>query len=71
MFIYSCFEISIWFQAQQANASKKSEKKNVKRTNEGDDNAADFIDPPTPFGKKKEMSRQMAKQYSPSAVEKS
>ncbi|PRQ60023.1 putative valine--tRNA ligase [Rosa chinensis] len=59
------------FQAQQANAaSKKSEKKSVKRGNEEDENAADFVDPLTPVGQKKQMSKQMAKQYSPSAVEK-
>ncbi|XP_050387841.1 valine--tRNA ligase, mitochondrial 1 [Argentina anserina] len=59
------------FQAQQANvASKKSEKKNVKRANEEDANAAEFVDPPTPFGQKKQMSKQMAKQYSPTSVEK-
>ncbi|XP_024028630.1 valine--tRNA ligase, mitochondrial 1 [Morus notabilis] len=58
-------------QAQQAsNASKKSEKKNVKRNTE-EENSEDFVDPETPFGEKKKMSRQMAKQYNPSAVEKS
>ena len=57
--------------AQQANAgSKKSEKKILKRGNDEDENAADFVDPPTPFGDKKQMSRQMAKQYSPTNVEK-
>ncbi|XP_048325776.1 valine--tRNA ligase, mitochondrial 1 isoform X1 [Ziziphus jujuba] len=58
-------------QAQQAsNAPKKSERKNVKRGTE-EENLEDFFDPETPFGEKKRMSRQMAKQYSPSAVEKS
>lgn len=58
-------------QAQQAsNASKKSEKKNVKRNTE-EENSEYFVDPETPFGEKKKMSRQMAKQYNPSAVEKS
>ncbi|WKA07110.1 hypothetical protein VitviT2T_024974 [Vitis vinifera] len=58
-------------QAQQAssNASKKSERK-IKRDAEGE-NAEDYIDPETPFGEKKRLSRQMAKQYSPSAVENS
>lgn len=58
-------------QAQQtsSNASKKSERK-VKRDAE-EENAEDFIDPETPFGEKKHLSRQMAKQYSPSAVESS
>lgn len=58
-------------QAQQGNSSKKSEKKNVKRSNEEDNNAKDFIEPETPRGEKKRMSAQMAKQYNPSAVEKS
>ncbi|KAJ1392185.1 Valyl/Leucyl/Isoleucyl-tRNA synthetase, editing domain [Sesbania bispinosa] len=58
-------------QAQQSsNASKKSEKKTVKRGAE-DENPEDYIDPETPLGDKKRMSRQMAKQYSPTAVEKS
>ncbi|BFG23275.1 hypothetical protein CerSpe_095490 [Prunus speciosa] len=59
-------------QAQQASSSsKKSEKKKVKRSNEEEDNPEDFIDPETPMGEKKRMSSQMAKGYSPSAVEKS
>ncbi|XP_027367579.1 valine--tRNA ligase, mitochondrial 1 isoform X3 [Abrus precatorius] len=58
-------------QAQQSsNASIKSEKKVVKRGAE-DENPEDYTDPETPLGEKKRMSRQMAKQYSPSAVEKS
>ncbi|WJX89984.1 Valine--tRNA ligase, mitochondrial 1 [Trifolium repens] len=61
-------------QQQQAqlssNASKKSEKKTVKRGAE-DENPADYIDPETPLGDKKQMSRQLAKQYNPTAVEKS
>ncbi|KAI9112058.1 hypothetical protein K1719_016954 [Acacia pycnantha] len=54
---------------KSSNASKKSERKNVKRTD--DENPEDYIDPETPSGQKKNMSRQMAKQYSPRAVEKS
>ncbi|WVY97592.1 hypothetical protein V8G54_029743 [Vigna mungo] len=58
-------------QAQQSsNASKKSEKKVVKRGAE-DENPEDYVDPETPVGEKKRMARQMAKQYSPTAVEKS
>lgn len=57
-------------QEQGANAVKKSAKKNVKR-DEGEENPADFVDPETPDGEKKRLSNQMAKQYSPSAVEKS
>ncbi|KAK7280006.1 hypothetical protein RJT34_25068 [Clitoria ternatea] len=58
-------------QAQQSsNASKKSEKKVVKRGVE-DENPEDYVDPQTTSGEKKQMSRQMAKQYSPANVEKS
>lgn len=58
-------------QAQQAsNASKKSEKKTVKRGAD-DENPQDYIDPDTPFGVKKQLSKQMAKQYNPTSVEKS
>ncbi|KAI4347497.1 hypothetical protein L6164_008307 [Bauhinia variegata] len=57
-------------QEQQASsAPKKNERKNVKRAE--DDNPEDYIDPETPLGEKKRLSQQMAKQYSPSAVEKS
>ncbi|ONK76325.1 uncharacterized protein A4U43_C03F26410 [Asparagus officinalis] len=58
-------------QAQKATeGSKKSEKKLRKREAD-DENPEDFIDPVTPAGEKKQLSHQMAKQYSPSAVEKS
>ncbi|KAK3027465.1 hypothetical protein RJ639_041071 [Escallonia herrerae] len=57
-------------QAQVSSASKVGKKKNVKREAE-EENPEDFIDPETPFGEKKHLARQMAKQYSPSAVEKS
>ncbi|XP_054786171.1 valine--tRNA ligase, mitochondrial 1 isoform X2 [Prosopis cineraria] len=56
-------------QKSSSNTSKKSERKNVRRA--GDENPEDFIDPETPSGQKKHMSRQMAKQYSPRSVEKS
>ena len=36
-----------------------------------EDNPEEFLDPPTPFGEKKRIFSQMAKQYSPTAVEKS
>lgn len=55
---------------QSSNASKKSERKNVKRGAE-DENPEDYIDPETTLGDKKRMARQMAKQYNPTAVEKS
>lgn len=55
---------------QGANAPKKSAKKNIKRDT-GEENPEDYVDPETPFGEKKRLSSQMAKQYSPSAVEKS
>lgn len=58
------------FKAQQAStAPKKSERKNLKR--DGDENAEDYVDPETPSGEKKQLSLKMAKQYSPSTVEKS
>ncbi|KAK9993005.1 hypothetical protein SO802_022708 [Lithocarpus litseifolius] len=58
-------------QAQQAsNNQKKREKKMVKRGGK-EENPEEFLDPPTPFGEKKRISSQMAKQYSPTAVEKS
>lgn len=58
--------------AQQAasNASKKSEKKTAKR-GAVVENPEDYIDPETPFGDKKQMSRQLAQKYNPTAVEKS
>ncbi|KAL3526173.1 hypothetical protein ACH5RR_014545 [Cinchona calisaya] len=56
-------------QAQQS-SSKAGKKKNLKR--EGlEDNAEDYVDPETPLGEKKRLSRQMAKAYNPSAVERS
>ncbi|KAL8036187.1 hypothetical protein ABFS82_12G140100 [Erythranthe guttata] len=58
-------------QAQQSTTSSKSEKKkNAKREAE-EDNLEDYTDPETPFGEKKNLSRQMAKTYNPSAVENS
>lgn len=60
------------FKAQQlSNASKTAKKKNVKRETGEEENPDDYVDPETPFGEKKQLSRQMAKQYCPSAVEKS
>ncbi|KAI4364514.1 hypothetical protein MLD38_020594 [Melastoma candidum] len=55
---------------QAANAPKKNTKKNARR-DAGEENPDDFIDPETPLGEKKKLSSQMAKQYNPSAVEKS
>ncbi|XP_021275468.1 valine--tRNA ligase, mitochondrial 1 isoform X2 [Herrania umbratica] len=55
---------------QGSNAPKKSAKKNAKREAD-EENPQDFVDPDTPLGEKKRLSSQMAKQYSPSAVEKS
>ncbi|KAF0913119.1 hypothetical protein E2562_020255 [Oryza meyeriana var. granulata] len=58
-------------QAQAASdGPKKSEKKQKKKAVE-DENPEDFIDPDTPHGQKKFLASQMAKQYSPTAVEKS
>ncbi|XP_010527840.1 PREDICTED: valine--tRNA ligase, mitochondrial 1-like [Tarenaya hassleriana] len=52
------------------NAPKKSSKKSAKR-DASEDNPQDFVDPETPLGERKRLSAQMAKQYSPDAVEKS
>ncbi|XP_010554365.1 PREDICTED: valine--tRNA ligase, mitochondrial 1 [Tarenaya hassleriana] len=52
------------------NAPKKSSKKSAKR-DASDENPKDFADPETPLGERKRLSVQMAKQYSPAAVEKS
>lgn len=58
-------------QAQRSSdGAKKSERKQRKRDVE-EENPEDFMDPLTPVGEKKQLSRQMAKQYNPSAVEKS
>ncbi|XP_048593948.1 valine--tRNA ligase, mitochondrial 1-like [Brassica napus] len=51
------------------NASQK--KKSHKRDNASEENPEDFVDPETPIGERKRLSSQMAKQYSPAAVEKS
>ncbi|KAI8018382.1 hypothetical protein LOK49_LG04G00798 [Camellia lanceoleosa] len=45
-------------------------RKNIKRET-GEENPVDYVDPETPSGEKKHLSQQMAKQFSPSAVEKS
>lgn len=58
-------------QAQQAaNTSKKTERKNLKKDAK-DEDPKDYLDPETSLGEKKQLSRSMAKQYSPAAVEKS
>lgn len=64
---------NIWFllKAQQGPTSSKQNKKKHERTDAVVENLEDYIDPKTPFGDKKILSRQMAKQFSPSAVEKS
>ena len=60
-----------FFQAQQtSNNRKKSEKEMVKRGGK-EENSEEFLDPQTLFGEKKRLFSQMAKQYSPTAVEKS
>ncbi|XP_029118286.1 valine--tRNA ligase, mitochondrial 1 isoform X3 [Elaeis guineensis] len=59
----------LWAQ-KASDGHKKTERKNRKKDAE-EENPEDFVDPVTPPGEKKQLSRQMAKQYSPSAVEKS
>ncbi|XP_044506474.1 valine--tRNA ligase, mitochondrial 1-like isoform X2 [Mangifera indica] len=49
---------------------KKSAKRNVKH-DDSEENPDDFVDPETPHGERKRMSKLMAKQYNPTAVEKS
>ncbi|XP_065880919.1 valine--tRNA ligase, mitochondrial 1 [Euphorbia lathyris] len=59
-------------QQESGNSSKKSAaKKNARRDAGGEENPDDFVDPETPLGEKKKLSSQMAKQYNPTAVEKS
>ncbi|RRT71198.1 hypothetical protein GW17_00027219 [Ensete ventricosum] len=58
-----------WAQ-RSSDGAKKNERKQRKRDVE-EENPEDFMDPVTPVGEKKQLSRQMAKQYNPSAVEKS
>ena len=50
--------------------AKKSDKK-LRKKGATDESPEDFIDPETPAGQKKLLAPQMAKQYSPAAVEKS
>ncbi|KAL8154417.1 hypothetical protein V2J09_012177 [Rumex salicifolius] len=57
-------------QVQSSNTSKKSERKNLKRDVE-EENPEHYADPETSAGQKKLLSRIMAKQFNPSAVEKS
>ncbi|CAI0409944.1 unnamed protein product, partial [Linum tenue] len=58
--------------AQGPDAAKKSAaKKAAKRDAGGDENPEDFVDPETNLGDKKKLSAKMAKQYNPTAVEKS
>ncbi|XP_071729730.1 valine--tRNA ligase, mitochondrial 1 isoform X2 [Rutidosis leptorrhynchoides] len=54
--------------AQQGPTSSKQSKKKQERP---DENQEDSIDPETPLGDKKILSRQMAKNFTPKAVEKS
>ncbi|CAK7339762.1 unnamed protein product [Dovyalis caffra] len=60
------------FKQQQNDSSTSKKKKNARRdASAADDNPLDYEDPPTPFGQKKILSSLMAKQYNPTAVEKS
>ncbi|CAD6341059.1 unnamed protein product [Miscanthus lutarioriparius] len=54
-----------------SDGTKKTEKKQRKKAAVEDENLQDFIGPDTPNGQKKLLASQMAKQYSPSAVERS
>ncbi|PSS33118.1 Valine--tRNA ligase, partial [Actinidia chinensis var. chinensis] len=58
-------------QAQRpSNTSKMGKRKNLKN-DAGEEDPEDYVDPETPFGEKKHLSQQMAKQFNPNAVEKS
>ena len=59
------------FKAQRAsNTSKMGKRKNLKK-DAGEEDPENYVDPETPFGEKKHLSQQMAKQFNPNAVEKS
>lgn len=58
-------------QAQLASDGAKKSEKKQKKEGATDENPEDFIGPDTPTGQKKLLASQMAKQYSPSSVEKS
>ncbi|KAJ1294912.1 hypothetical protein BS78_01G182600 [Paspalum vaginatum] len=65
---------AVRLQAQAASdgcGAKKSVKKSIRQKGTTDESPEDFIDPYTPAGQKKLLASQMAKQYSPAAVEKS
>nr|KAJ0195012.1 hypothetical protein LSAT_V11C700366640 [Lactuca sativa] len=57
--------------AQQGPSISKASKKKTVRADASEENPEDYIDPETPSGDKKKLSQQMAKQFSPVAVEKS
>ncbi|KAJ6989708.1 hypothetical protein D5086_014430 [Populus alba] len=58
-------------QSDSSSASKKKKNSSRRDASAADDNPLDYEDPPTPFGQKKLLSSQMAKQYNPTVVEKS
>ncbi|EFH59876.1 hypothetical protein ARALYDRAFT_342735 [Arabidopsis lyrata subsp. lyrata] len=57
--------------AKLGELNAKSKKSAAKKIGKEEENHADFSDPETPIGERKRLSSQMAKHYSPSAVEKS
>ncbi|KAL3358396.1 hypothetical protein AABB24_015494 [Solanum stoloniferum] len=58
-------------QAQASSAVSKTAKKKSSKRDGGEENPEDFVDPETRLGEKKKLSREMAKTFNPSAVEKS
>ncbi|KAH7862333.1 hypothetical protein Vadar_003270 [Vaccinium darrowii] len=54
---------------QESNTSKVAKQKNLKKG--GEEKPEDYVDPETPLGEKKRLSRQMAKQFNRSSVENS
>ncbi|CAH8349891.1 unnamed protein product [Eruca vesicaria subsp. sativa] len=58
-------------QQEKDGSSGSQKKKSHKRDDASEENPEEFVDPETPLGERKRLSSQMAKQYSPAAVEKS
>ena len=65
------FRNLISLKAQQGISSSKASKKKITKADAAEENPEDYVDPETSPGEKKRLSCQMAKQFSPAAVEKS
>lgn len=62
---------SVLIKAQASSTVSKTAKKKSSKRDGGEENPEDFVDPETRLGEKKKLSREMAKTFNPSAVEKS